>query len=62
MSNSTEGARGFTLGRERFAKIGAVAGLQLSETAQREFKVDENRQLAFAQRRLRILAKYARKK
>ena len=61
MKKNSPETRGFTLGRERFAKISAVEGLRLSEIARREFDQDEKKQIPFAQRRERILAKYARK-
>jgi hypothetical protein len=51
----------FILGRERFAKISAVEGMRLSDTAQKEFEQDVKRRATPAQRRQRILAKYARK-
>jgi hypothetical protein len=57
----TTAARSLTLGRERFAKISAVEGIRLSDTAVQEFEQDAKRRATPAQRRQRILAKYAGK-
>lgn len=46
------------IGRERFARISAVEGLQLTFTARAEFEADDRRGLSPAERRKRIIAKY----
>lgn len=51
---------GFSLGRQRFAKINAVEGISLSYTAQSEFEEDDRLGLTPEQRRDRIIEKYRR--
>ncbi|MDQ1153440.1 hypothetical protein [Brevundimonas sp. SORGH_AS_0993] len=51
--------KGVTLGLSRFARISAVEGLRLSDTAEREFCEDDRREVTAEQRRERIIAKYA---
>ena len=52
---------GLTLGLARFARISAVEGVKLSETAKREFRDEKRRQASADERRRRIIAKYAAK-
>lgn len=52
---------GVTLGLARFARISAVEGVKLSDSATREFREDERRQVTADERRERIIAKYAAK-
>lgn len=50
-----------TLGLVQFASISAVEGVYLSEKAKREFQADDRRRATPAQRRQRIIEKYAAK-
>ncbi|WP_066522118.1 hypothetical protein [Sphingobium cloacae] len=50
-----------TLGLSRFASISAVEGMHLSDEAKREFRADDRRRATPAERRQRIIAKYAAK-
>ncbi|MCG2840655.1 hypothetical protein L6Q21_06660 [Sandaracinobacter sp. RS1-74] len=53
--------KNFTLGLSRFASISAVEGIYLSEEAKQEFLADDRRRATPAERRQRIIAKYAAK-
>jgi hypothetical protein len=63
MSGKTtiEKTKAVTLGLSRFARISAVEGVRLSDTAQREFREDDRRRVTADERRQRIIAKYAAK-
>lgn len=62
MSEDQDGhAKRTMIGRDRFAKISQVEGLQLSFAMRAEFDSDDARGLTPAQRRKRIIAKYLKK-
>ncbi len=50
-----------TLGLARFGFISAVEGIYLSDDARSEFRADDRRRATPAQRRQRIIEKYAAK-
>jgi hypothetical protein len=53
--------KSLTLGLVQFASISAVEGLRRSDEAKREFRADDRRRATPAQRRVRIIEKYAAK-
>ena len=55
-------AVGFVLGRERFAKISAVEGLELTEAMRERSAEFDRRGLSSAERRREILKVYRKKK
>ena len=54
-----EGHRGYTIGRDAFAKISAVEGIHLNEEMQRDFQAFEQKGLSPKDRREAISKKYA---
>ena len=53
-------AKGFTIGRQGFAKISAVEGIRLSEKTQKDFRAFDQRGLAASKRRELISKKYGK--
>jgi hypothetical protein len=53
-------ANGFKIGREDFAAISAVEGLDLSDEMRREFRQFDAEGLSASERRKWIIAKYGR--
>ena len=53
--------KGFTLGRERFAKISAVEGIDLTGTIARELRLFDDAGLPAEARRAAVAAKFGRK-
>ncbi|OWR00964.1 hypothetical protein [Sphingopyxis witflariensis] len=53
--------RTLTLGLVQFAAISAVEGIRLTDSAKREFRADDHRRATSAERRQRIIEKYAAK-
>jgi len=54
-----EANRGYTIGRDAFAKISAVEGIHLTKEMQKEFQVFEQKGLSAKDRREAIAKKYA---
>jgi hypothetical protein len=54
-----EGKRGYTIGRNAFAKISAVEGIHLTKEMQKDFQVFEQKGLSPKDRREAISKKYA---
>lgn len=54
-------AKGFTLGRARFAKISAVEGIDLTGSVERELKQFDKAGLSAEARRKAVAAKFGRK-
>ena len=55
------GGRGFTIGRDAFARISAVEGLRLSDDMKRDLRELQRKGLSGEARRRAIISKYGKK-
>jgi len=52
--------KGYTIGRQGFAKISAIEGIQITEAMEADFQEFERRGLSAGERRNRISKKYGK--
>ena len=58
--NKHDGHRGYTIGRQAFAKISAVEGIYLTQELRENFQTFEKDNLSHKDRRQALAQKYAR--
>jgi hypothetical protein len=61
MTKSTKQPTGFTLGRDRFAKISAVEGIKPSRRTEEDFREFDRKGLSADERRRELTGKYGSK-
>lgn len=58
--SGTRAAKGYVIGRQRFAKISAIEGIQITPSMDADFREFDRQELPAGERRKLIARKYAK--